>query len=225
MQSDITPPFDAALFDNDGTIVDTERLLYRAWTALTARDGVDFTTFDYACIIGRPDLDCCAMVSDHFGLGYDPSQWNAEYKKIVFAMIDAGELTLRPYAATIIPALSVARVPLALVTSATREHAEKALRPYRLLGLFRAVVTADTPGLTARKPDPAPYLMAASLLSVDPRRCIAFEDSPSGVKSAGAAGCFVFGMPHEHSPAANLHEAHIILSSFTDFDPRVVRCF
>lgn len=216
-------PFDAALFDMDGTLVDTERLLYRGWREIVARRGGDFTTFDYARIIGRPDLDCCRIVIEHFGLGEDPALWREEYKQIVYAMMDRGELALRPYAETILIALSVARMPLALVTSGSREHAERSLGPYRLLGLFRAIVTADTPGLAARKPDPAPYLLAAKLLGVDPARCVAFEDSSSGVKAARAAGCFVFAAPHEHSPAANLGEAHVVLGSLADFDVKMVR--
>ncbi len=215
-------PFDAVLIDLDGTLVETERLLYRAWVELVQREGHDFTAFDYARIIGRPEVECCEIVSAHYGFVKDPNTWYDEYRQIVIAMIDRGELSLRPYAETILTALSVARVPLALVTSGTSEHVHHALGPFRLMGLFRAFVTADTLGLAARKPDPAPYLLAASFLGVDPKRCIAFEDSPTGVRSARRAGCFVFAIPHEHSPAENLHEAHVILASLADFDTRLV---
>jgi pseudouridine-5'-monophosphatase len=215
-------PFDAALFDMDGTLVDTETVLYDAWCALAARDGADFRAFDYARIIGRPDLDCCRIVSEHFGLGHDPAAWHEEYKVIANAMLEKN-LRLRPYASTILTALSVARVPLALVTSGTMDHVRRSLGRFGLIGLFRALVTADTPGLAVRKPDPAPYLMAARLLGVEPAKCIAFEDSPSGVRAARAAGCFVFGTPHAHSPAANLHEAHVVLGSLADFEVRMVR--
>ncbi len=216
------PPFEAALFDLDGTVVDTEQVLYRAWTELAARAGADFATFDYARIIGKPDLECCRIVSEHYGLGKDPARWFAEYKVITYEMMDR-DLALRPGAHAVLMAFGLHRVPTALVTSAVREHAEKALGKFGLAGLFRAMVTADTPGLAARKPDPAPYLLAASLLGVDPKRCVAFEDSPTGVRSARAAGCFVFGTPHEHSPAANLSEAHVILGSLWDFRTDLVR--
>src|SRR5690606_1511069 len=45
------------------------------------------------------------------------------------------------------------------------------------------------------KPDPCPYLKAARLLGVDPARCVAFEDSPTGVASALAAGCLTVAVP------------------------------
>lgn len=216
------PPFDAALFDLDGTVVDTEQVLYRGWAALVARAGADFSTFDYSLIIGKPDLVCCQIVSDHFRLGKDAAPWFQEYKQITYEMMDR-DLSLRPGAHAVLTTFGLHRVPTALVTSAVREHAEKALGKFALAGLFRAMVTADTPGLAARKPDPAPYLMAASLLGVDPKRCIAFEDSPTGVRSARAAGCFVFGTPHEHSPAAHLGEAHVVLGSLWDFRPDLVK--
>jgi beta-phosphoglucomutase-like phosphatase (HAD superfamily) len=45
------------------------------------------------------------------------------------------------------------------------------------------------------KPDPWPYLTAARLLGVDPARCVAIEDSATGVASAEAAGCAVLAVP------------------------------
>jgi beta-phosphoglucomutase-like phosphatase (HAD superfamily) len=54
-------------------------------------------------------------------------------------------------------------------------------------------VTGDD--VTSHKPDPEPYLLAAKLLAVDPARCVALEDSPNGVASAGAAGCLVIAVP------------------------------
>jgi HAD superfamily hydrolase (TIGR01509 family) len=209
----------AALFDLDGTLVDSEKLLYRAWVELAAAAGADFTRFDYSRIIGRPDLECCRIVSDHFGLGREPEQWYAEYRRILFDLMDRN-LALRPGAAELVAALAGHGMPLAVVTSAVREHAEKALGRFGLLERFHTLVTADTPGLAARKPDPAPYRLAAKLLGVSPVHCLAFEDSPSGVRAARAAGCYVFGIPHAHSPETLLKEAHVIIDSLADVNLR-----
>lgn len=213
-----TSPFAALLSDLDGTLVETERALYAAWVELARRSGVDFTTMDYAKIIGRPDLDCCAIVASHFGLARDPAAWYQEYRVIALDLMDK-DLDLRPGVHRFLDTADAVRLPVALVTSATEEHARKALDKYGLYGRFGTHVTADTPGLSARKPDPAPYLLAASLLGVDPRRCAAFEDSPAGVASALAAGCRVYAIPHLHSPAAGLRRAHVVLPSIDAFDP------
>ena len=58
---------------------------------------------------------------------------------------------------------------------------------------FSATVCADD--VTHGKPDPEPYLRAASLLGADPHRCVALEDSPNGVASAEAAGCQTVAVP------------------------------
>lgn len=216
-----TVPFDAALFDLDGTLVETERVLYKAWIELAKRAGADFLTFDYADIIGKPDVDCCRIVSEHFGLGRDPFAWYEEYRLIALDMMDR-DLELRPGTRDVLARLASLGVPRAIVTSGTREHAEKALGKFGLVSSFSVIVTADTPGLVARKPDPAPYRLAAVMLDVSPDRCVAFEDSPAGVRSARAAGCKVFAIPHALSPMANLREAHVILASLADFRPETV---
>ena len=218
----ISPPLIAgALFDLDGTLTESEKLLYKAWVELARRYGCDFSTFDYADIIGRPDLDCCRIVSDRFGLGKDPQRFHEEYKVILRVLDD--ELTMRPGADALLEHLKGLDVPMALVTSADAELAWFALNRFGFGKYFTAVVTAETEGLAARKPDPSPYLLGARLLGVDPSRCIAFEDSPAGVKAARGAGCFVFGCPHEHSPAALLGEAHVSLEELSGFHTGLVR--
>jgi beta-phosphoglucomutase-like phosphatase (HAD superfamily) len=62
---------------------------------------------------------------------------------------------------------------------------------------FAVVVTGDS--VTVGKPHPEPYLTAAALLGVDPRDCVAIEDSNTGAKSAVAAGCAVLVVPN-HVP-------------------------
>jgi beta-phosphoglucomutase-like phosphatase (HAD superfamily) len=61
-------------------------------------------------------------------------------------------------------------------------------------GVFQAVVTGDE--VTEGKPHPEPYLRAAAELGVDPRACVAIEDSPTGVRSATAAGVPTIAVPH-----------------------------
>ncbi|HTM68121.1 MAG TPA: HAD family phosphatase [Candidatus Binatia bacterium] len=215
------PPFDAALFDLDGTLVETERVLYKAWTELAARAGVDFRTFDYADIIGRPDIDCCRIVSERFGLGRDPAAWYEEYKDILSDLMDR-DLELRPGAREVLDLMDGLGVPCAVVTSGTSGHARRCLSKFGLYDRFKIMVTSDTPGLAARKPDPAPYRLAAGLLDVLASRCVAFEDSPAGVRSAIGAGCIVFAVPHAHSPMEHLRDAHAILASLADFRPGIV---
>jgi HAD superfamily hydrolase (TIGR01509 family) len=206
----------AALCDNDGTLVETERVLHAAWGELVALDGKDFRTFDYRRIIGKPDLECCRIVAAHFGLDRDPQEWHDVYKDIAYGLMDNG-VPLRPGVEEFLDRLDAAGIPAAIVTSGTMEHVERTLGRTGLLERFALAVTADAPGLVARKPHPAPYLMAARLVGADPAWCLAFEDSPTGIMSARDAGCLTVAIPHEHSPAEELADADLLLPSLAHF--------
>jgi HAD superfamily hydrolase (TIGR01509 family) len=99
----------------------------------------------------------------------------------------------QPGARELLASLQRAGVPCALVTMSWRRFADAvvhALPP----GSFQVVVTGDE--VAHGKPHPQPYLRAAELLGVDPRQCVAIEDSPTGIRSAMAAGCVTVGVPH-----------------------------
>jgi HAD superfamily hydrolase (TIGR01509 family) len=103
----------------------------------------------------------------------------------------AGRVTVQPGARELLAEVAASGLPYALVTSSQREFAEAVLAGTGFS--FPVVVCAED--VPATKPDPAPYLLAAKLLDVDPTRCAALEDSPNGVASATAAGCLVVAVP------------------------------
>ena len=82
-------------------------------------------------------------------------------------------------------------MPCALGDSTHRQLVEPVLAA---VGTHRfAASVAGDEVLTASRPDP--YQVAAALLGVDPARCVALEDSPTGVASAEAAGCMTVAVP------------------------------
>ena len=87
--------------------------------------------------------------------------------------------------------MAAAGLPYALVTGSLRPFVEAVLAATG----FRFPVTVCGDDVPVTKPDPAPYLLAAKLLDVEPARCVALEDSPNGVASATAAGCLVVAAP------------------------------
>ena len=86
-----------------------------------------------------------------------------------------------------------AGVPNAMVTMSWTRFAHavaEALPP----GTFDVIITGDE--VEHGKPHPEPYLTAAAGLGQEPGRCLALEDSPTGVRYALAASCFVVAIPH-----------------------------
>jgi HAD superfamily hydrolase (TIGR01509 family) len=76
--------------------------------------------------------------------------------------------------------------PVACVTSASRATATLLLNNIGLADLFYTVITGDD--VLSGKPGPEPYLRASAQIGLEPSKCLAFEGSPSGVKSAQSAG-------------------------------------
>jgi HAD superfamily hydrolase (TIGR01509 family) len=112
-----------------------------------------------------------------------------------------GGVPLIPGALNLLGELHAEGIPTALVSASPRSIVQLVLP--RLDHHFDLIVTAED---TARgKPYPDPYLKATTHLGVNPRRCVAIEDSPTGIAAATAAGCHVMaidtrrGLPSLHS--------------------------
>ena len=83
-------------------------------------------------------------------------------------------------------------IPMALVTSSSRDAVEFKAAPHPWLEQIEERVYGDDPDLDAGKPDPAPFQLAAHRLGLKPEDCWALEDSQAGSQSAQNAGCRVW---------------------------------
>ncbi|MDQ2625702.1 HAD family hydrolase [Mycolicibacter senuensis] len=185
----------AVLCDMDGTLVDSEKLWDVAMDALYDRLGGVLRPEVRAATVGGCAENTMRIVYDDLGLEPDPAamaesaRWLHAYTGELF---DAG-LPWCDGARELLDGLAAAALPMALVTNTPRMLAERALdsigRHY-----FAVVVCGDE--VARGKPAPDPYRRAAQLLELDPRRCLAVEDSPTGAASAEAAGCAVLVAPN-----------------------------
>jgi HAD superfamily hydrolase (TIGR01509 family) len=175
----------AVLLDMDGTLVDTEPDWIACEQELVAAHGGSWTDDDARGVVGKPLLVSAGYLRAIGGVDLPPEE-------IVERLLDGVVCRVRaripwtPGARELLVELGRVGVPVALVTMSYRRLAEAVLEGLPK-GTFGAVVTGDE--VREGKPHPEPYLRAAALLGVDPRRCVAVEDSPTGVASAAAAGC------------------------------------
>ncbi|MDB5661340.1 MAG: family phosphatase [Cypionkella sp.] len=181
--------FDAIFFDLDGTLIDTESLAMAAGLAAFAElghpvseaflhqlVGVDLPTSGKMIKALLPNLDQTAL----------HPLWQGGFR----AAMDLNGLALKPGAEAL---LQARLLPMALVTSSGRREAHHKLAVAGIAEMFDLIITVDD--VTAPKPDPAPYLLAAEKLGVSPDRCLVFEDSETGAEAAHRAGCFVVQIP------------------------------
>jgi HAD superfamily hydrolase (TIGR01509 family) len=202
----------AALFDMDGLLVDSEPLWFEVETEIMARMGSAWTHADQQRLVGAP--------LSH-SLGYMLARAARPVPEETLAQWLAGEIAglvrrhgvpMMPGARELLAQVSAAGVPCALVTSAQRDLMDAVLETVGVT--FTATVCADD--VRRGKPDPEPYLRAADRLGRDPGGCVALEDSPNGVASAEAAGCAVIAVPNVAPVPAR--PGRIIAASLRDVD-------
>ena len=205
------PPFDAVVFDLDGTLIDTESLCNAAGAEACARLGFPVSLEFFEGLAGIDDRTRARLIEEHTGRPVEYRAFLAEWDRLCTLRFQQG-IPLKPGAVELLDRLSAAGLPLALATSSREGPAREKFEGAGLLPLFRTVVTFDD--VAAPKPAPDPYLLAAERLGVEPRRCLAFEDSETGARSAQAAGLTVVQVPDLH-PTKGAH-AHIVASSLLE---------
>jgi HAD superfamily hydrolase (TIGR01509 family) len=185
----------AVLFDMDGLLIDSEPVWSVAEAELAVRYGAVWDDHIKAECIGTSLPDAVPMMLRYFGVP-DPSagELTAAQEWLLARMVElfATALPVQPGALELIDALRAAGVPLALVSSSYRVLVDAALRG---IGPERFDFTVAGDEVSRTKPDPEPYLTAAAALGVDPSACVVFEDAPSGIAAAEAAGCLAIGIP------------------------------
>lgn len=182
----------AVLWDMDGTLVDTEPFWIECETELVTGFGGTWTSTDAHSIVGSDLIDAATALRDRGGVQLDPHEIVERLLDGVIARMSA-EVPWRPGAGALLASCRDAGIPSALVTMSWRRFADAVIGAAPT-GTFQVSVTGDE--VARGKPDPEPYLAAARALGVEPRRCVAIEDSPTGVAAAMAAGCVTVGVPH-----------------------------
>ncbi|MEM6253662.1 MAG: HAD-IA family hydrolase [Cyanobacteria bacterium P01_D01_bin.156] len=209
-----TPMVKAVLFDLDGTLANTDPLHFQIWQALLSEHGIKVDSPFYDThISGRlnPDIvrDLLPQLSEQEGVFFSAD------KEAKFRQLAATKLQRMDGLSDFLHHLEQQGYSVALVTNAPRPNAEFMLETLALQGTFQPVIIADD--LPRGKPDPLPYQTALDHLALSPQEALVFEDSPTGVRAAVAAGIPTIGVTSTHSHATLTKlGALFTISDFTD---------
>lgn len=190
----------AILFDHDGTLVDTEPVWAAAKVALAAEFGGTWTEQDTLDCLGLSMQFTLDRLRER-GVNLPDEEINNLLVAKVHETLAQQPVEFLPGIERFLAEVREAQIPAAVVTNATTSVARRTANAAPE-GTFSVVIGNDE--TTHPKPDPQPYLLAAERLGVDPTQCVALEDSPSGVRSATAAGMRVIVVPGELEVPAEL---------------------
>jgi sugar-phosphatase len=181
--------FGAFLFDMDGTVLNSIAAAERVWSAWAVRHGVDVERF-------LPTIHGARAIDTINRLNLPGVDAQAQALFIAQAEIDDVEGIIEiPGAQAFLNALPANR--WAMVTSAPRDLA---LRRMAAAGICEPAVMITAEDVTAGKPDPAGYRLAAKRLGLEVGECLIFEDAAVGIQAAEAAGAalLIVTTTHQH---------------------------
>jgi HAD superfamily hydrolase (TIGR01509 family) len=186
-------PVEAALFDMDGLLLDTEAIYIEAMREAARTLGHRELPLDFChSTAGVPGPERNRMIEAHYGEGFSIAAFREHFAVHARRRMDAG-IPVKSGVVELLDFLATRGLPLGVATSAKRATAESHLGKAGLLDRFAAIATRDDVERT--KPHPDVYLEAARRLGAAPERCIAFEDSNIGLQAAHAAGAMAFMVP------------------------------
>jgi HAD superfamily hydrolase (TIGR01509 family) len=178
----------------DGTLVDSEKVWDVGLADLASRYGGALSPAARRSMVGTSMRESMTILHDDLAQPWRDAVESTTWLEARVMELFALGLVWRPGARELLAEVRAAGIPTALVTATRRQLVEVALRTIGPEN-FDAVVCGDEVTLT--KPHPEPYLAAAELLGAPIARCVAIEDSPTGVASALAAGARVLAVPSE----------------------------
>lgn len=213
----------AAIWDMDGTLVDTAELHFQAWHEVVRQHGRDFTRADFAATFGRRNPEIIRVL---FGDRFTEQQIAelGERKEELYRAAARRGVSLLPGVRALLEDLH--RVGFVQAIASSAPHANLELIP-RLTGIerfFTAVVGMED---TQRgKPDPQVFQLAAERLGVAPPRCVVLEDAVAGVQAARAGGMRCIAVRFVgHHPEASLRQAgaDLVVDSLEQVQTHTVR--
>jgi beta-phosphoglucomutase-like phosphatase (HAD superfamily) len=191
----------AVIFDMDGLLFDTEALWQEALLSAAAEDGREIPDEVYNKSIGVRRSQCGPLFLSHFGGDFLFDDFHASWRRH-FWLIAESKFAMKPGVLELLEFLDQVRLPRAIATSSSRTTVERHLVAHGLMDRFGKIVCRGD--YENGKPAPDPFLKAAERLGVEPRLCLALEDSHIGVRSASAAGMMTVMVPDLLEPTDDI---------------------
>ncbi len=186
------------LFDNDGLLVDSERVTFEIWQEIFLRHGFELTMEQYCEVVGFNEESTAKHIRERFP-GLDPykdvfREWDERYE----ILAPAGGVPLKKGAVELLDYADRVGLKKAVASSNSLYWVRVLLSANGVFDRMDAVSHGQL--VTRGKPAPDIFLKAAELLDADPSECLVLEDSSNGIRAAHAAGMIPICIPDLKQP-------------------------
>jgi HAD superfamily hydrolase (TIGR01509 family) len=205
----------AVVFDLDGVLWDGEPLYHEAFNVVLKPYGHVVSSEEYTEIIGQSVEAAWEWVLDRYNITEAPGRFYREYDTAVIELMRRPVEPL-PGVRELIGELKARSLPVGLASASLRNWVDATLAGLGLEGQFDTTVTASE--VEHSKPAPDLYLRAADNLGVDPKLCVAVEDTRAGVRAAKAAGMYAVQVRAASTALDPIPEADAVIVDYTEFD-------
>lgn len=191
---------EAVVFDMDGILFDTERVAADAWREACAKLGFSISAKTLTDILGIDERDARRILTEAFGGSIDYDEARRLNEEAFDGILEREGIPVKPGVRELLGYLGASGIPAAVASSSDRYRVEKNLGLAGITGSFKSIVSGNDGSVARGKPEPDIFLAAARALGIAPERCMAFEDSRSGVCAAKRAGMMTVMVPDLYTP-------------------------
>lgn len=183
------------IFDLDGLLLDTEKLYQRFWIEAAKKCGYTMTR-EQALQLRSLDKELAKeLLGEWFGKDFSYQKTKEIRIQLMNDYIEKNGVEAKRGARQLAEYLRESGYKTAIATATNYERANYHLKLAGIRDCFENIICAGT--VEHGKPYPDVYLYACEKLGLEPKSCLALEDSPNGIKSAYSAGCSVICVPDE----------------------------
>ncbi len=207
--------FKAVIFDMDGVILDSERMVVKCWKVIADKYGITGIE-DHCREATGLNVEATKVVFERrYGSNLPYDQLRNERKELFMEAFAKGEVGVKAGAEELLKYLACNNVKVALASSTSEKTVRYELQLKGVLKYFDAVICGDM--VEHSKPDPEIFLKACDALGVLPEEAIGIEDSYNGVRALSKAGMHVVMVPDMIEPDDEMKNlSDVILPSLVE---------
>lgn len=207
--------YKAVVFDMDGIIFDSERLVIETWKVIADKYGVK--DIDSACLActGLNKEATAVKMKEIYGADFPYEDYKKEASALFHERYDDGRLPMKPGVVELLTFLKEQGKRVALASSTRSETVKQELSDAGIIGFFDEIICGDM--VSRSKPAPDIFLKACECLGVEPQEAYGIEDSYNGIRSAYAAGLRPIMVPDLCPPTEEMEQlTEVVLASLLE---------